>query len=337
MKTEMKKTILIAGLLGFSLLAKAQSDADGLHEQVISTYQNSGSKEALTKISSLLQSNPGNYGLQQDKLLIEYLSRDFAGAINTGKGLLTREDVQDQAYQLLGASYDSIASYKDAIQVYKMGLKSFPKSGLLYAQYGSSLLANGSEREAIAAFENGIKADPNISSNYYNLAKLYTGKDPLWASLYGEIFVNLETLTERTKEIRRTLASNYTALFAAARLAKYAESGNPFEKLVAETLTKFAGTAANGITPDVLTAVRGEFIVDWYQSESYKKYPFRLFDRERQLLKQGDFEAYNQWLFSTENIPAFNNWANTHPDQIQSFQNYQRSVIFKPLASEYYK
>ncbi len=85
-----------------------------------------------------------------------------------------------------------------------------------------------------------------------------------------------------------------------------------------------------------LVSLRGQFIVDWFQGEAYKQFPFRLFDRERQLLKQGNFDAYNQWLFSSSNEAAYNNWADNNADQMKAFENYHRNVIFKPSSHEYY-
>jgi hypothetical protein len=37
-------------------------------------------------------------------------------------------------------------------------------------------------------------------------------------------------------------------------------------------------------------------VLDWYK-ENGSKYPFRLFEHQRQLLQEGMFEAYNQWIF----------------------------------------
>ena len=84
-----------------------------------------------------------------------------------------------------------------------------------------------------------------------------------------------------------------------------------------------------GINPESLTMIRTRFILDW--DEKYaSKYPFRLFEYHRQLLKEGLFEAYNQWLFgSVQNLTAFQTWINTHADAYQQFVAFQQGRVFK--------
>ena len=52
----------------------------------------------------------------------------------------------------------------------------------------------------------------------------------------------------------------------------------------------------------------------------HAKYPHRLFDYHQQLLREGMFEAYNQWLFGTvENLTAYDSWTRTHADEYKGF------------------
>ncbi|HSU26970.1 MAG TPA: hypothetical protein VLJ68_01205, partial [Chitinophagaceae bacterium] len=68
------------------------------------------------------------------------------------------------------------------------------------------------------------------------------------------------------------------------------------------------------------------------------KYPFRLFDFQRQLLQEGMFNAYNQWLFGTsENLAAYDNWTKTHTEEYSAFTAFQRTRIFKMPAGQYYQ
>lgn len=54
-----------------------------------------------------------------------------------------------------------------------------------------------------------------------------------------------------------------------------------------------------------LMMIRTRFILDWMNS-SAKKYPHRLFEYQQQLLREGMFEAYHQWLFgSAQNLVSF--------------------------------
>ena len=61
--------------------------------------------------------------------------------------------------------------------------------------------------DAIKWWEKGIEVDPNYSSNYYNACKYYYFTyDKVWSLIYGEIFVNLESYSKRTPEIKNILA-----------------------------------------------------------------------------------------------------------------------------------
>ncbi len=333
----MKKIFLI----GVSLFALAQSyaqTAEADSKNIMDNIQDNGFDKSIESLEVSLRTYPNNFLLLKDKVILNYLKRNFNDAISIGKPLLDRPEADEQIYILVGGSYAAIADNKEASRVYKKGIAKFPKSALLYSNYGAALEADGDKKEAVSVYEKGIQADPNISGNYYSLSKLYAqNENPLWSVIYGEMFVNLESLSDRTREIKSLVYNQYKVLFAIkGNLDKYINTGKPFEKAVASTFAKYRSILSGGIATESLIALRGQFIVEWFQSELYKQYPFRLFDRERQLLKQGNFEAYNQWLFSSSNDAAYNAWAANNADDIKSFDNYHRNVVFKPSPTEYY-
>jgi hypothetical protein len=83
--------------------------------------------------------------------------------------------------------------------------------------------------------------------------------------------------------------------------------------------------------------IRSRFILDWYQTYA-SKYPFKLFDYQRQLLQEGMFEAYNPWLFgAVDNLAAYDSWAKSHPDQFEAFDKFQRSRVFRMPPGQYYQ
>ncbi|MFT4204862.1 MAG: hypothetical protein QM610_13235 [Chitinophagaceae bacterium] len=334
----MTKKIFLIGVALFTLAQSYAQSVEADSKSIMDSLQANGFDKSIQSLDASLRNYPNNYLLLKDKVLINYLQRNFNNAISLGKPLLERQEADEDLYILIGNSYASIADNKEAGRVLKKGISKFPKSSLLYASYGNLLETSGSNKEAIAVYEKGIQADPNISGNYYNLSKLYAQNDnPLWSTLYGEMFVDLESLSDRTKEIKSLLFNQYKVLFAIkGNLDKYISNGKPFEKAVATTLAKYKDILSGGITTESLTSLRGQFVVEWYQGELYKQFPFRLFDRQRQLLKQGNFEAYNQWLFSSYNDAAYNNWAANNAEDLKAFENYHRNVIFKPSPNEYY-
>ena len=100
-------------------------------------------------------------------------------------------------------------------------------------------------------------------------------------------------------------------------------------------MSKQSPVTAGGITTEILSMVRSRFTLDWF---SVKTRPaFKLFSYQQQLLKDGMFEAYNQWLFgATENLSAYENWVKTHNAEYQSFLASQKTRIFKVPADQYY-
>jgi hypothetical protein len=82
--------------------------------------------------------------------------------------------------------------------------------------------------------------------------------------------------------------------------------------------------------------VRTRFILDWFATHG-ARYPFKLFEYQQQLLKEGMFEAYNQWLFGTvESLPAYDNWIKTHAEAHTAFTNFQKNRVFKIPQGQYY-
>ncbi|HRF20054.1 MAG TPA: hypothetical protein PK977_17880, partial [Chitinophagaceae bacterium] len=104
-----------------------------------------------------------------------------------------------------------------------------------------------------------------------------------------------------------------------------------------QVMNKQSSLASKGITTEVLTMIRSRFIIDWYANYAVK-YPYRLFDYHRQLLSEGMFDAYNQWLFgSVENLAAYDNWTKTHSEEYNNFSTFQKSRVFRMPPGQYYQ
>jgi hypothetical protein len=102
-------------------------------------------------------------------------------------------------------------------------------------------------------------------------------------------------------------------------------------------MNKQTSLIAKGVNTSVLTMVRARFILDWYENYA-AKYPFKLFDLLQQLLREGMFEAYNQWLFGTvEDLPAYDNWTKAHAKEYKDFDTFQKSRVFKIPPGQYYQ
>jgi len=284
-----------------------------------------------------LKQNPNDYNLLKSKAYLYYLKRDFQNALSLGQTITQRPEADDQAYQVLGMVYKELAEYKEGEKLYKTALQKFPSSGGLYADYGDMLKQDNNAKEAIAAWEKGIQQDANTSSNYYYASKYYaeTGSLP-WALLYGEIFINIESRSPRSEEIKSFLYSGYQQLFTGDRLAKANAEAKGFAKAFTEVLLKnTAPLSADTITS--LSNIRTHFIFDWVNGGYAQKYPFRLFALHRQLVDAKTFTAYNEWLFGdVANADKYQQWKTSHAAEMDQWLNLHNNVVFKIPAGQYY-
>ncbi|WP_290790685.1 tetratricopeptide repeat protein [Flavihumibacter sp. UBA7668] len=337
----MRRTVFIciwlAGLLT-GLELKAQEDVKSLHASARKYMQETDYSNAALVLNKALSLEPSNADLQNDLLFTYYLSRNYGKAIELGKQLTGADKPDIRSFQLLGLSYRAIEEPKEAEKLYKTGLKVFPNSGVLYNEYGEFLWAKEKFEPAVEQWEKGISADPNYSGNYYNAAKhYYLTKDKIWALIYGEIFVNLESYSRRTPEIKELLLNGYKKYFTNMGSLNAPNPKNGFEKAFSAGLDKHAGSVSAGISAASLTKLRSKFILDWYEKEPVS-YPFRLFEYHRQLLKEGYFEAYNQWLFgAAQNLPAFQQWSQANATNYDAFIQFQRGRVFKLPTSQDYR
>lgn len=333
------KRLLFASLLFISVSVLAQT-AEELHETGKTFMRQGDYSNAELVFNKALQLKPNDAEIQKDQAFNFYLKRDLVKAKQTITPLLDREDADEQIFQIAGNIYLALDDSKECEKIYKKGLKKFPNSGELYNEYGELLLSLNN-KDALLMWETGIEKDPNFSGNYYHAARYYyTNNNRVWTILYGEIFLNLESLTARTVEIKNIVLESYKMLFNNNNLLQspeYSKTKNEFVKAYLTCLDKQSGIAAFGISTETLVMIRTRFILDWNNGYA-EKYPYRLFDQHKELLQQGLFDSYNQWLFGAAgNINEFQNWTSLHKEEYAEFNKLQRSRIFKVPAGQYYQ
>lgn len=339
---HMKKYISLFLGLCLTGIAFCQDDVKTMHETARTFMRSGDFDNAVVVLNRALQKD-NNIELQKDLAMSYYMKRDYARALEQAKNLLDRDDVDEVSFQIAGNVYKALEEIKDCEKMYKKGLKKFPKSGPLYNEYGE-LLWGSKNNSAIELWEKGIQVDPSYSGNYYNAASYYfSANDKVWSLVYGEIFVNMESLSDRAAAMKQMLLQAYKEkLFADPDQLKEENltgkgNKNEFARAFLLSMAKQSSLASKGITVESLTMIRSRFILDWYQGNA-GRFPFRLFDYQQQLLQNGMFEAYNQWLFGpVENLAAYDNWTKTHPDQYETFTKFQRGRVFKVPAGQYYQ
>ena len=322
-----------------NLLSFAQDDVKSMQETARNFTATGDFDNAILVLNRAIQLDKNSLELQKDLAMNYYLKRDYAKAMEVVQQLIERDDADVVTFQIAGNVYKALEEVKDGEKMYKKALKKFPRSGPLYSEYGELLWA-AKDFAAIEQWEKGIQVDPAYSGNYYNASLFYFyTKDKVWSLIYGEIFVNMESLSERGAAMKEMLLQGYKEkLFAEADLMKGEEKNkSEFAKAFLQTMGKQTSLVNKGLNTEVLTMIRTRFILDWFAVNA-NRYPYRLFDYQRQLLQEGMFEAYNQWLFGVhENLPAYDNWIKTHDEEYKNFVAFQKTRVFRMPVGQYYK
>jgi len=325
-------------LSGMVVMAQTD-DPKTLHENAKTFMRQGDFNNAIIILTRALQMDRNNLEMLKDLTMSYYYKRDYEKALVEAKLLLDHNDADAVTYQIAGNVYKALEEVKECEKVYKSGLKKFPNSGALYSEYGELLWAK-KDFSAIEQWEKGIRIDPAYSGNYYNAALFYFyTKEKVWSLVYGEIFVNMESLSDRGAAVKQLLLQGYKEkLFADANImAGQEKNKNEFSKAFLDCVNKQSSLANHGITTETLTMIRSRFILEWFDKYA-ARFPYKLFDYQRQLLQEGIFNAYNEWLFGTvENLSAYDNWTKMHNEEYQNFIAFQKTRVFKMPAGQYYQ
>ena len=315
-----------------ALYRRAQSSlAAGAYRQAIASYQQA------------IPLAPEETILYRDLANAYYRSGEFKKAATTIDPVIDDGRGDPIAYALASSIQSGLKEEKKAKKLLDKGIDKFPNSGYLFHERGKLYEEQSDERQALQNWVDGIAADPAYYLNYYDAAKSYllTTK-PVWTIIYGEIFVNLERQTPRSAEARKILLAAYQKFFSTPDLidvSKYEKDGKQkspesFEQAVRRTLYKLAPVVADGINTENLTMLRVRFTIEWMH-RFQNKYSFTLFSSLDELIRQGHFDAYNQWLFGKADNPAeFTSWNNFHPLAIAAYDSFYLAHPLQMTASD---
>lgn len=325
-------TLVLQGMAQTPTVKEFQASAMALMQQ----GDFSNAMVALEKAKAL---EPQNLETLKNIAFCHFLQRNFAESIEAAKLAIELPSADQQSFQMLGMAYKAIADYASANKLYKRALKKFPDGGIIYSEYGESLMQENKKEDAIATWEKGIELAPSYSGNYYHAAKYYY-KEMNWIRvlIHGELFVNLESYSARTDEVKKALLDAYKNILRPIvktpyhLIPKYSE----FEKKQLAIYDKTKQQVAEGLTMDHIGSIRTRLLMEW-MSDNAKQFPYQLFLHWQHMIREGIFEAYNQWLFGAAfGEDAYKNWLNTHAEEAQKFNDFQRSRIYRQPAGQYY-
>lgn len=342
----MKKLTFVSflTLLCFCLPALGQTDKEKARDKTIEAIElMDGGKidESLKLLEEAAKLDPDDPSIKYEIAFAHYLNKNYKDAVKVMKKLVDHEKATDRYYQLLGNSYDMDGQRKKAIETYEAGLKRFPGAGSLYLELGVVQLDEEEYNKALDYFEQGIKAAPTHSSNYYWAAKIYCNStEEVWGMLYGEIFMNMERNTRRTAEMSKLLYDTYkkgiifndtsiTISFSQSNTISISDPKDlsqfklPFPMAVYEMIMGIAvGVGEKEITMASLNKIRSTFLDLYFNGKNEKEYPNALFDYQKTVKDAGHLEAYNYWILMKGDEDAYNKWANKNKEKNDAFMKW---------------
>lgn len=334
----MRNLVVSLWLMMLSVHVHGQQTVEQLREKAIAFQRQQDFTNTLMVLGKALEIAPNNLTLLKDVAFTFYLGGEYKRAEERIAPLTERDDADIQVFQIAGNIYRGLDQSKQCERIYKEGLKRFPASGQLYSEYGELMWDLQKPEEAIKLWEMGINVDPSQSGNYYHASKFYfAAMDVARSLVYGEQFINLESYSVRTAEIKILLIESYKRAFMkGVEKQFFVKPATGFETKFLEILQRQADLASRGITAETLLILRSRFILDWFNNGG-EKFPHKLFEQQQMFLQDGLFESYNQWVFGPASDPnAYQNWVKMHQAEYNKFQQFQRSTIFRMPAKQHY-
>jgi len=317
-----------------TLYKSAQASlSSGAFQQAIASYQQAIS---LAPDLPILYRDLGN---------AYYRAGRYEIAAKTVEPLIATNRADMFTYSLASSIQSALKNEKQARKYLDRGLEQYPKSGYLYYENGKYYEGQKEESKALANWLQGINREPGYALNYYAAAQSYLlSRKPIWALFYGEIFVNLERNTPRSQEARKLLIAAYRKFFSSTEIVSVPKFGKKqqelspgnFEAAARSVLIKLAPILADGMNTENLIMLRTRFAMEWMAGYQ-QKFPVSLFAYWDDLLQQGYFDAYNQWLFGkADNAAQFESWIKFHPKAIPEYEAYYSLHPLMPSGiSEY--
>ena len=302
-------------------------EVEQMYQQGMLSLSKANATEATAIFQKIKIIEPNNFLVKKSLAQSYQLSGYQKMALNELEPLFANNTADAECYRIAALANMGIQEDKKALKVLTDGIAKHPQSGLLYYERGIIYKQQKNYENALKSWLDGIAADPNYHLNYHEAAIAYVQTEQvIWAIIYGEIFVNKEPNTKRSNDMRILILDAYQKLF-------FTPSKNPndnvinepknFEEAVKKNYLSLFFVVSDGINTENLTMLRSRFMVNW-QNTYATRFPFGLFDYWDDMMRNGHFDAYSQWIFGkVENPQLYDNWMSTFGDDMSNFLEYR--------------
>ncbi len=324
-------------LFVFSVINTFAQDSSEIIRNARGFVQNKEYEKAISLLKESILEDTTVLSFKKELFWCYYKQDSLNDAYRTIQSVLKSNQYDEQCFQLCGYVFRAKGQFGACDSILSMGLKTFPNSGPLHNDFGERL-HEMKNAMAIKYWEYGIRKDPNFAGNYYNASLFhFENKNPFWGLLYGEIYVNLAPLGDKSIVIRKKMLEFYKNIFVNVKQMNADQFSSPFAKKYLTYLLKQEEISKKSLSLDDILMTRARFILDWYNDKNLVL-PFQLFDMQRELLQKGIFVAYHQWLFGlVDNASAYQRWKELHADEDTIFERYRISNIFRISTEQFYR
>lgn len=207
----MKKTITLFLLL-FAFLRNSYSQAsqvqvDELVDKGVALYDKGEYTAAIEQYKKALAINNKSPLANYEMASAYFALKEYEKAMEHADLLINiNMDYMNQAYLLKGTLLDVQGKPKDAIKIYKKGLKDFPEDYLLNYNLALTCYNQKEDKDAEEALKNGLRAKPGHASSHMLLVYLMNEQGQrVKALLAAYNFLLLEPTGKRAKAIMEIL------------------------------------------------------------------------------------------------------------------------------------
>lgn len=328
-------TLFSMFLAAISQEIKAQEEVNWPNQEVAQLYQqgkqllNEGkTNQAIGIFRQCIPKAPGRLPLYRDLGQALNSIGKFSGAFAVVEPMIRQGKADELTYQVASFAQLNMKNEKKARTILEDGLEKFPNSASLYCELGNFHDANNDHKDAVKNWLTGLEKDPNYSLCYFKLSKeMYRTENWQWSILFGETFVNFERHTERTKEMKKIIFDSYNKMFDdffEKGMSKKKKGNAPleFDEQISLTYQQLTPVMNDGISAENLTMARTRLVMEWALNQN-NKFPFTLFSYLQLMIREGQFDAYNQWLFGAqESQQQFDKWVDFHKTAISSLETW---------------
>ncbi len=277
---------------------------------------------------------------QMGKALL--LNGQVRESINILNETIGKTNADTDAYHYLVLAYMSDGKTKQALKIADWGLTKFPTSGMLQNDRGKIFEINGNDEQALNCYLSGMDNNYSFSENYKDASQIYFKYDDnLLGAIYLEIYLNLPHDTTNNDTLKKQLYTGWQNLCKYNIPNKNKKTDNPvslgqkpdYTMAISSELFELSPTTSDGVSTENLTMLRTRFVMNYLRKYRGTKLSFELFEWQNELIKNGKFDIYNEWLFGkAESEPNFIAWNTFHDGDMNRFLAWKVNHTYPPLS-----